>query len=478
MVAPDQDVTLHYWDYQLRLSYEFSPSTSLEVFFLGSGDTLSSGTAQESESFEDQGASTTFGMMFHRVQVHFLHRFSRDSSLRSDTLVAYNLNDVSQQSPGSPFYRVLTNAVLVGERVTFDHRFDERWRLKAGLDLNAWTLHAKVSVPERPPIGEVPKPAFDPLVFSGSIDEEEVDLAGFIGVEWEPIEGLRIIPGLRVDWFDYNGHHNVTVDPRLTVRWQATDWLTLKGGTGLFHQAPDLQVIDATYGNPSLPPSASVQSSLGAEFSFLGDWEVSVTGFYNHMFDRAEPTTALASGADAGSVERANFEPTGLGRSFGAELLVRKRFGEWVHGWLTYTVSRSERRRADGPWELFLFDQTHVLNLAWTFLLPDDWSIGARFRLTSGNTTDRIVGAVYDADKDAYDPVFKGKERLPWFHQLDLRVDKRFLFETWILEVYLDIQNVYYAENAEFLRYKYDFSEREIIPGLPILPTVGFRLVF
>ena len=478
LVAPDQDINLHYWDYQFRFSYEFSPSTTLELFFMGSGDTLSSGTADESESFEDEGASTTFGMMFHRVQAHFIHRFSRLSSLRSDTLVAYNNTDVSQQSPGNPFYRVLTNAVLVGERVTFDHRFDDNWRLVTGLDFNAWTLTAKVSVPQRQPIGEVPKPAFDPLLFSGEISETEIDLAGFVSVDWEPIDGLRVVPGLRIDWFDYNGHHNVAVDPRLMVRWQATDWLTLKGGTGLYHQAPELQVIDETYGNPELPPSASVQTSFGAEFAFLEDWEISVTGFYNHMFDMAEPTNAIASGGADGEVARANFAANGVGRAYGAELLVRKRFGEWVHGWLTYTISRSERRVGDDRWELFLFDQTHVLNLAWTFLLPDDWSIGARFRLTSGNTTDRVVGAVYDADKDSYDPIYHGKERLPLFHQLDLRVDKRFLFETWILEIYLDIQNVYYARNAEFYRYKYDYSERDVIEGLPILPTLGFRLVF
>ena len=47
-----------------------------------------------------------------------------------------------------------------------------------------------------------------------------------------------------------------------------------------------------------------------------------------------------------------------------------------------------------------------------------------------------------------------------------------------MLEVYVDVQNVYYASNAEFYRYNYDYSERTVLTGLPILPTLGLRMVF
>jgi hypothetical protein len=33
--------------------------------------------------------------------------------------------------------------------------------------------------------------------------------------------------------------------------------------------------------------------------------------------------------------------------------------------------------------------------------------------------------------------------RLPWFHQLDVRVDKQFNFKKWTLGVFIDIQNIY-----------------------------------
>ena len=69
-------------------------------------------------------------------------------------------------------------------------------------------------------------------------------------------------------------------------------------------------------------------------------------------------------------------------------------------------------------------------------------------------------------------------ERVPMFHQLDLRVDKRFVWKRVILTTYLDVQNVYNRQNAEFINYAYDFSASTVIPSLPIIPSLGFKLEF
>ena len=65
--------------------------------------------------------------------------------------------------------------------------------------------------------------------------------------------------------------------------------------------------------------------------------------------------------------------------------------------------------------------------------------------------------------------------RLPAFHQLDLRIAKRWRFTGWSLELYLDVQNVYNQGNVEAYQYSYDLRERTEITGLPILPSIGLR---
>jgi hypothetical protein len=88
-----------------------------------------------------------------------------------------------------------------------------------------------------------------------------------------------------------------------------------------------------------------------------------------------------------------------------------------------------------------------------------------------------FVGGFYNSDSDRYQPL-PGEvlsERIPAFHQLDLRVDKEWAFERWRFSLYLDLQNVYNRENPEAVRYNYNFTQRTFLTGLPILPAIGMR---
>jgi TonB family protein len=475
VVLPDDEITVSYWDYQLQLTYDFLPETRLSVFFMGSGDALESRAQETAASYEDDNTGDqVFESMFHRVLIRFDHAFTDALRIRSDSLFDYSPTVILDGTQG---FVIETTQLTFRERLTLTWDAAPWLQLRTGVDVDGFAIRADVVVPTRSALGTVPAPSFDPLILDTQIEENQLGIGTFLAADIQPMSCLRILPGLRVDWFDYNGYRHVTFDPRLSVRWQALSWLTLKGGTGLYHQPPGLIAIDPEYGNPTIAPQASIQSSAGAEFELEEHgWEFSVTGFYNHMLDMPRNTRAVVEDDDA--LQRLNLEASGLGRAYGVELLARKQFGDWVHGWLTYTVSRSERRKEGGDWGAFNFDQTHVLNLAWSFQLPSNWTIGARYRLTSGNPTTPIVGATYDADADRYRPIREGEDRLPLFHQLDIRIDKRFVFDVWMLEVYLDIQNAYYAENAEFYRYNFDYSQRTAVGAIPILPTLGIKAVF
>src|SRR5690606_24248708 len=111
---------------------------------------------------------------------------------------------------------------------------------------------------------------------------------------------------------------------------------------------------------------------------------------------------------------------------------------------------------------------------------PKGWQVGARFRLVSGNPFTPVVGATYDAAGGGYIPLAgaPNSARVPLFHQLDLRVDKRFTWKRVSLTTYLDVQNVYNRQNAEFVNYAYDYSAFSTIPSLPIIPSLGIKLEF
>ena len=165
---------------------------------------------------------------------------------------------------------------------------------------------------------------------------------------------------------------------------------------------------------------------------------------------------------------------------------------ERFFGWAAYTLSRSVRTDRPGAEEhLAQFDQTHILTLVGSLQLGRGWEVGARFRLTSGNLETPYVcdpdndgcdpnriNAIFHAPSGTYVPIPYGadfSEWLPLFHQLDLRVDKRWKFKSWQLSAYLDVQNVYNNENIEGIGYNFNYTERNNTSGLPILPSIGLR---
>src|SRR5262249_34898150 len=89
-----------------------------------------------------------------------------------------------------------------------------------------------------------------------------------------------------------------------------------------------------------------------------------------------------------------------------------------------------------------------------------------------------LVNALYAASSGVYVPIpFSGyaTERLPLFHELDIRLDKRWKFKRWQLSWYLDIQNVYNHGNVESISYNFNYTSRAYWSGIPFLPSVGLR---
>jgi hypothetical protein len=100
-----------------------------------------------------------------------------------------------------------------------------------------------------------------------------------------------------------------------------------------------------------------------------------------------------------------------------------------------------------------------------------------RFRLVSGNPRTPVVGSVVNTTADRYEPVFGpvNSARENGFHQLDLRIDKRWVFNRWILDTCLDVQYVHNHRYAEGLQHSYDYSQSQPQTGLPILTIFGVR---
>src|SRR5690606_7871597 len=181
---------------------------------------------------------------------------------------------------------------------------------------------------------------------------------------------------------------------------------------------------------------------------------------------------------DTGEVRPINFRNSRIGDTIGIEVMIRREITRNFYGWLTYTLSRTRELEFDDVvYEPSFTDQTHVANAVASYRFPGGWELGGRFRLATGAPITPIVGGTFDADDGDYNSVSGGfrSERRKTFHQTDVRLEKTWVFDTWMIGAYLDIQNLFDVENVEAVQYDYRYRESAPVTSLPLLPTVGVR---
>ena len=88
-----------------------------------------------------------------------------------------------------------------------------------------------------------------------------------------------------------------------------------------------------------------------------------------------------------------------------------------------------------------------------------------------------VAASVYAADAAAYTALSGSpfSQRLPLFHQLDIRLDKGWQFRTWRFSAYLELLNVYNNAAKEALNYNFNYTQSAYTTGLPFIPNLGVR---
>ena len=472
-----KDASLSYTDYQLRLDYKLRPNLKLALFFFGSRDRfdsqqdLGSGGSMGSAS---QGLRYEFDQVIASLKWHPIRALQFGWS----GTIGGNLVALSGQSSGDAPLGTRVKGIRLGERLELVLSPSPMFQTSIGAEISAFLYTASGSVPSIGELPAIPPPGSDgeALLFSDRMSE--LVFAPYIEQVIRP-QPFEFTLGLRSNYYRYGDVSSWVLDPRSVVRLQLWRGVKLKAASGLFAQPPLPFQLVRGLANPALPPTRAWQSSFGTELRLMSALEIESSLFYSKMWQIARGSGRLALD-DSGNPVRPLYRADGEGRAYGLELLVRRKVQSGFFGWLSYTLSRSERFIEGGRTVVFAFDQTHVLNLALSYATAG-WTFGARFTLATGRPVGDLLDVasthtVFDADADDFDPSSGGRRvRLPTYHQLDVRIDRNWTLGPVHGSVYIDIINVYNAHNSEGYRYSYDFTRRGRLPGLPFLPTVGVR---
>jgi len=257
------------------------------------------------------------------------------------------------------------------------------------------------------------------------------------------------------------------VQPRFQTRYQVSSALEWHTAFGRYVQPPRPQESSDKYGNSNVRSPQAIHYMAGWSRDYR---EGATQGLQltNNYFYKTLDSLVVPSIED-------NYDNSGTGTILGGEVQAKYQEGPW-NGQVVYTYLNSKRRipgQGEYPAE---FDQTHNLNLILA-RQHDRWTYSGRFRLVSGAPYTPVNGATFDSDNDVYIPIRGGlySRRFPTFYQLDLRAEKKTIYDRWILSWYVDVQNITNAANPSAIEYSYDYRKKKATRGLPILPTFGVR---
>ncbi len=472
-------VSVNYGDAQLRADYHFTDRLHASLFAFVSNDGLTR-TQVEGTGATAATATDAASYLFYRAIGKLEWNGPRGIYAQTSAMVGYDETRLSQSDPGQPDRVLAAAGSVLGERASVRIPLTPAFTTTIGIDVLSYLYSVNLAYPSPAGFSSVPPPLSNPRIANIISSVDQFGVAGYVESTLRAGR-FEFTAGPRVEYMRWGSQAHVVFDPRAVARLRVIDPLMLVVSTGLFHQPPPVFALVPQAGNPNLLPQAAWQSSAGFEATLPLHFTLRMTGFYNRMWQLPRATYEIIN--TPSGPQRALAVSDGQGQAYGLEVQLRRQLTTGVYGWLSYTLSRSERWVEDpvthqviGRVVPFTYDQTHVLNLAVSWDITRQWRVGARFQLATGSPTSLVTGAIYDADSDRYRPQYLPEaDRLPAYHQLDVRVDYKFRFWRLDMAAFLDVLNIYNAQNSEGWIYQYDYSARAPRPGLPILPAIGIR---
>jgi TonB family protein len=453
-----------YYDYQAMIEKKWDHKRqSFRAAFFGSDDRVSIIVSDVNASDPALTGGISSHQGFWRGQLLYKNKLSDTTELRANVAagqdyLAISLANINVNVTQWPISTRLELAQKLGRDATMDFGIDA-----VSEPYSVFAQLPPPSPPGRPPSGPFLSQPPVATNVSGTLSRP-----GFYDeLELTPWRGSRLVPGIRLDYSDDTRQWDLA--PRFMARQDLTTGFprtTVKGAVGIYFQPPQPQETAPVFGQVGLVSNRATEYDLGLEQEITRFVDVNFDGYY-----KAEDHLVVAGSLNSGT-----------GTAYGLETLLRWRPDGRFFGWLAYTLSRTTLQDGPGqPVYLSQYDQTHILTVLGSYRLGKGWQVGARFRFVSGDPYTPNNYGFYDENNSTYLPQSaypQNGARLPSFNQLDLRVDKSWLFAKWQLSAYLDLQNVYNQGNVEGTSSNYNYTLTQYATGIPFLPSFGLRAEF
>ena len=320
------------------------------------------------------------------------------------------------------------------------------------------------------------------------------DNSAWLNWQFSPIRQLSASAGMRLTVFSEKCFvkTHVTIEPRISLAWQPSEWMSIKAGYSrtsqnihaLRNQNTTTPFDRYTISSKLVKPEVADQVSLGLFIMTpTQDYDFSLEGYYRHIDNVLDYRDGI-SFSSAIEIERLIL--SGEGRGYGVELCARKNKGK-LTGWLSYTLSWS-KTRIDGisqnQWYNANNDRRHDVNIVGRYKLSPAWTLNATWIFYSGQALTAPSAKYQMIDNYVYYYAERNGYRAPNYHRLDIgatwtkKIWKGRLTREWTFGIY----NLYNRYNPYLINFEDNHDGQGTKANqyslFGIVPSVALNLKF
>lgn len=466
-----------YWDFHLKLNQKLDDYNQLSFLTIGALGSVKLNNDKLDDKY-DNSRVTVPNQKQYFSGITWKHLFEKGYSTVTlgQTMTVYETfqND-------SNLVRILQNNSTEAEtslRADLDYSFDKNFQMTIGNQVKwATTLDYDVIIAgmyRRDAMGNPHELRID-TNFSVFKNATYINLTGILGK-------LTLNVGGRLDYANYI-KNKLYGSPRASLIYQVNDISAITMSGGRYYQFPSYIWMLGNPDNYKLDPITADQVVVGYDHNPYEFLKVQVEGYYKWYSKYParvwrEQAVLSPSGFDDVSsdipfaLEPLNSDATGYTR--GIELFIQKKLSELpLYGLLSISVGESKFKALDKKERYSSYDSRFIMNLALGYRFDNEWELSGKFRIATGVPTTEYLST---GSKDWVK--YNEGERLPLFHALDMRLDKRWNFASNSLVTYIDIQNIYGRKNVSNVRWNYRTQSKEYSKSIGILPSIGVSYEF
>jgi outer membrane receptor for ferrienterochelin and colicin len=525
--ALDLPIRPNYWDFQFKTTTRIDKKTTLSFLGVGAIDEFKFAEPREAtpEKLYAINSNPIINQWSYTVGATLKRLTNKgywNLSLSRNSLDNQAERFEDNQNPVDAEKTLRINSRETENKVRFDVTNNlNNWKLTYGASLQYVQFYNQFFQRFRPLLTDGQGNIIQqPEILTSQSDISFLRYGGFIQAGRRIFNNrLAVSAGLRVDANNLeNSESNPLkqLSPRVSASYALTSKWNLSASYGLYYRLPSytqMAFLNMTSADKTPNPAKYIQSQhwvAGAEFLPSSATRITLEGFYksyaNYPISILDRISLANKGTEFGAIGNEPVQQDGRGRAYGFEFFAQQKLTKRFFGVFSYTYYRSEFTDLSGKYIRAAWDNRHLLSLTWGYKFNRNWELGLKFRYQGA-----APYTPFDLEASQLNFLTLGSGisdytqtntlTLRAFNASDVRIDKKWNFRRFTLDVFLDVQNWYIAANPGLPQYTFkrnaDNTDFVTTDGLPIkqngsnaipvilpndeasvLPTLGFIIEF